>query len=43
MKKLLLLGIFLLPSCIVFEQIDKLPEPAVHAIMVPITMLPLIL
>jgi len=36
--------LFLLTNCVVFETIDKLPEPAVHAIMVPVTMgLPLIL
>jgi len=39
-----LLPLFLLTNCVVFETIDKLPEPAVHVIMIPITMgLPLIL
>ena len=36
--------LFFLTNCVVFETIDKLPEPAVHVIMIPITMgLPLIL
>ena len=39
-----LLPLFLLTNCVVFEAIDKLPEPVVHVIMIPITMgLPLIL
>jgi hypothetical protein len=43
-KITLLLTPLLLSSCLVFEQIDKLPEPAVHAIMIPITIgLPLLL
>ena len=33
-----------LTNCVVFETIDKLPEPAVHAIMIPITLgVPLII
>jgi len=43
MIKLLPLLLFTLTNCVVFETIDKLPEPAVHAIMVPITMLPLVI
>ncbi len=36
--------LFLLTNCVVFETIDKLPEPAVHAIMIPITLgIPLII
>ena len=43
-KFLAILSLLLLTNCVVFETIDKLPEPAVHAIMVPITIgLPLLL
>jgi hypothetical protein len=43
-KFLAILSLLLLINCVVFEQIDRLPEPAVHAIMIPITLgLPLII
>ena len=43
-KFLAILSLLLLTNCVVFEQIDRLPEPAVHAIMIPITLgLPLII
>ena len=43
-KFLVTLSLLLLTNCIVFETIDKLPEPMVHLVMVPLTMgLPILL
>ena len=43
-KFLVTLSLLLLTNCIVFETLDKLPEPAVHIIMIPITLgLPLLI